>query len=136
MAVAVLDHINIVASDLARTIEFYERLLGLTRFDHPMFAGPEPTGAWLCDGTGHPVIHVQKYDPAQHDRHSPVPAATTGSIDHVAFRCEDYEAMRAHVDALGEFYQTFDFPPANIRQIRLTDPDNVLLELNFPLHRA
>jgi len=132
MPVAALDHVNIVSSNLARTIAFYERLLGLTQFDHPMFDRPDPIAAWLCDGAGRPILHVQEYDSTKHDRHTPVAPPTTGSIDHIAFRCEDYEAMRAHLDGLGEAYATFDFPTANIRQIRLTDPDNVELELNFP----
>jgi len=131
MAVAALDHVNIVTTDLARTVGYYGRLLGLTRFDHPMFNGPDPIAAWLCDDAGRPILHVQAYDPDKHERHSAVAPATTGSIDHIAFRCEDYDAMCSHLDALGESYETFDFPIANIRQIRLTDPNNVELELNF-----
>jgi len=131
MAVAGLDHVNIVVADLARTVDFYQSLLGFTRFDHPMFDRPEPVAAWLCDREGRPVLHIQKYDPERHARHAPVAPETTGSIDHVAFRCEDYDAMRANLDALGAPYRTFEFPQANVRQILLTDPDNVELELNF-----
>jgi len=39
--------------------------------------------------------------------------------------------MCAHLDGIGEAYRTFEFPEANVKQILLTDPDNVELELNF-----
>jgi catechol 2,3-dioxygenase-like lactoylglutathione lyase family enzyme len=58
--------------------------------------------------------------------------STTGALDHIAFFATDWPACR---DRLTRFRVTFTerFAPAlNVRQVFVTDPDGVTIELNFP----
>lgn len=129
MEVQGLNHINVVASDLARTIAFYESVLGMTAQMIPNLpAGFE--GRWLCDVNGEPIIHVVAHNSA---RHGDLAArdATTGSIDHVALACADFDGMLRRCKELGIAHRINDRQIGSLRQVFVTDPDNVVLELNF-----
>lgn len=133
MRVSGIDHVNIVAADLKRTVAFYGALLGLKRTAIPLMDRAR-TGCWLTDEAGQAVIHLQAHDPA---RHGPLRSAgdvaggDTGAIDHVAFVCSDFDAMLRHCREAGLTYRVSEPAGVNFRQLFVTDPDNVLLELNF-----
>jgi len=128
MPVLGLGHVNIVTRDLAGTKRFYKDLLGLVDAEHPPF-GPGIVVNWLADEAGRPILHLQSYDPA---RHNDPDAPTTGSIDHVAFDCADFDAVLARCESLGVAARaTAPIPGAGFRQIFVTDPNGVVLELNF-----
>ena len=128
MQVNGIDHVNIIAADLEETIRFYEDVLGLRlgkRPDEMDFAG-----GWLCDAADRPIIHLMTQDP---QRHGPAERKTmpTGSIDHVSLACADFAGMIRRCDDLGVAYRVNDRTYGELRQIFLTDPNNVVLELNF-----
>ncbi|MFC3173194.1 VOC family protein [Novosphingobium bradum] len=128
MPVSGLNHVNIVTADLEATRRFYIDLLGLAEADTSFLpAGIKAT--WLADPAGRPIVHLQRHDPARHgaDR----AGGPTGAIDHVAFDCEDFEAMQARCAALGLDFRAVDLGGAGFRQLFLTDPNGVKLELNF-----
>jgi hypothetical protein len=52
-------------------------------------------------------------------------------IDHVAFGSRGFEAMKQRLAKKGVQYRVNVVPNSTRRQIFLTDPNNVLLELNF-----
>ncbi|MDE8653964.1 VOC family protein [Novosphingobium album (ex Liu et al. 2023)] len=129
MKVEGLNHVNIVAGDLDRTVAFYETVLGMKAETIPnMPAGFD--GRWICDEGGLPIIHVQKHNPL---RHGALGArdGTTGAIDHVALACSDFAGMVRRCAELGVPHRVNDRQFGTLRQVFVTDPDNVVLELNF-----
>lgn len=130
MQVKGLNHVNIVAADLEKTIAFYETVLGMSAKAIPM-APAGFSGRWIEDEDNQPIVHVQQYDA---ERHGPLDdnRNTTGSIDHVALTCHDFDGMVQRCKDLGLDYQVNDRQFGDLRQVFVTDPDNVRLELNFP----
>jgi catechol 2,3-dioxygenase-like lactoylglutathione lyase family enzyme len=129
MQVKGLDHVNVIAENLDETASFYERVLGLRAEPTPNApAGFE--GRWLIDPAGNPIIHLMAWNAARHaglDRGS-----ATGAIDHVALACEDFAGTIRRCEELGIEYRANDRKYGNLRQIFITDPNKVSLELNFP----
>lgn len=129
MTVEALDHVNIVTRDLDRAERFYRDLLTLeTR------AAPPPltheTARWMYDSGGRAVLHLNSLAAPRHfDRD--MTAGPTGALHHVAFRCVGYDDVLARVVALGIDHRSNAVTAAGLRQIFLSDPDGVLLELNF-----
>jgi catechol 2,3-dioxygenase-like lactoylglutathione lyase family enzyme len=127
MQVKGIDHVNIIANDLDETIDFYQRLFGL-ELERPEIV-PGFRGCWLRDASGQASIHLMAFNPERHanlDRGS-----ATGSIDHVALACEDFEGMVRRCEELGVEHKINDRRFGSLRQVFVTDPNNVTLELNF-----
>lgn len=128
MAVKGLDHVNIIAADLDETTRFYESVLGFKYGGRP--SEMNFAGGWFYDENERPIIHVMTYDPARHGaperRGMP-----TGSIDHVALACEGFAGMVRRCEELGVAHRINDRKYGDLRQIFITDPNNVTLELNF-----
>jgi catechol 2,3-dioxygenase-like lactoylglutathione lyase family enzyme len=122
MSVGMLDHYNVSTRKLGDTIRFYEEVLGLTNGPRPPFNFP---GAWLYSA-GHPVLHLN--DISSTDRQQP---ADSGVIDHVAFGSRGFEAIKQHLTGKGVPFRVNQVPNSRRWQIFLTDPNNVMIELNF-----
>ena len=127
MQVNGVNHINIVAADLDRTVEFYESVLGMKARPIPV-AMPGFNGRWLCDSQGAAIIHVQGYNP---ERHGEPKSGPTGSIDHVSLTCVGFADTQQRCTQLGVEFRVNDRQFGDLRQVFITDPDNVSLELNF-----
>ena len=130
MLVKAIDHINILTLDLEGTVSFYEQALGLKRGESAA-AKMGYKGAWMFDASGHPLVHLGLKDPERDYGPEHVPGSVTGSLHHVAFACEDYDAAKARLDAFGAEYRTTEVSGFDFRQIVLKDPNNINLELNF-----
>ena len=104
------------------TVRFYEDVLGFVNGPRPPFDFP---GAWLYSA-GHPVLHLN--DISQTDRQQP---PDLGVIDHVAFGCHGFQAMKQHLTAKGVPHHVNQVPNSARWQIFLRDPNNVEIELNF-----
>ena len=122
MSVGMLDHYNVSTRKLGDTIRFYEEVLGLTNGPRPPFNFP---GAWLYSA-GHPVLHLN--DISSTDRQQP---ADSGVIDHVAFGSRGFEAIKQHLTGKEVPFRVNQVPNSRRWQIFLTDPNNVVIELNF-----
>ena len=122
MSVGMLDHYNVSTRKLGDTVRFYEDILGLVNGPRPPFDFP---GAWLYS-EGHPVLHLNDISPT--DKQQP---ADSGVIDHVAFGSRGFEAMKQHLAQKGVSFRVNVVPNSSRRQIFLTDPNNVLIELNY-----
>jgi hypothetical protein len=60
------------------------------------------------------------------------PVDRTGeTIDHVAFRLDDHEAMRLKLDRLSIPYSRMDLPELGERRLFIRTPTGILLELVF-----
>ena len=119
MALRTLDHYTVLTEDVAASVGFYETVLGLKNGERPPFAFP---GAWLYIDD-HPVLHLIGRDEVAGDG--------TGHFDHVAFRCNDYPAIKARLDENSVDYEERTVPRLEMNQIFLTGPEGVKVELNF-----
>ena len=117
-----LDHWNVFCKDLKKTVDFYEKYVGLRDGDRPPFNFP---GAWLYSA-GHPVLHIN--DISQTDKEQ---RPDSGVIDHVAFGSRGFEAMKQHLAGKGVPHRVNQVPNSTRWQIFLRDPNNVEIELNF-----
>ncbi|WP_108792114.1 VOC family protein [Erythrobacter sp. Alg231-14] len=130
MIVERLDHVNIIAHDLKQTAQFYAELLDLKEGDGPPPMRPDQV-RWMFDSSGNAILHLNSAEfPRLFDR-DVAPGDETGAIHHVALRCGDFETVKSRLDARGADYQINEVASAGLRQIFTSDPNNVLLELNF-----
>lgn len=129
MQVKGIDHVNIIAADLDETARFYGDLLGFKRGESPGTAMGFK-GAWLLDANDWAIIHLMNFNPERHGE-TKRKAMPTGSIDHVALACHDFAGTIARCEELGLEHQVNDRKFGDVRQIFVTDPNNVKLELNF-----
>jgi catechol 2,3-dioxygenase-like lactoylglutathione lyase family enzyme len=131
MGVQVLEHVTIRCAQLKRTRDFYVDLMGLTEGDRPAFPF---RGHWLYLG-GIPVVHlVEASDSAgAWGRDIVIPKAEdgTGSFDHVAFRGDDFLAMRKRLQSAGVAFKERVVPGGQLSQLFVPDPEGVLVEINF-----
>jgi catechol 2,3-dioxygenase-like lactoylglutathione lyase family enzyme len=135
-----LNHFSIRTTDVDRTREFYERVLGLTVGPRPDFPFP---GAWMYRGDHQDIanaaVHIIGIDPADakglqnylggRDESS---LKGTGAIDHVAFFATGLAGMKEHLRALGVRVRERTVPNIGLHQIFLDDPNGVVVELNYP----
>ena len=139
MQIGLIEHYNIRTEKLANTVKFYTEVLGFRN-------GPRPgnpaanTGAWLYSGDT-PVVHVTAFDRNDPDRMKWVndylgprdldSLQGGGAIDHVAFRCEGYDEMVARCRSLEVPARERLVQALNLRQVFVTDPNGISIELNF-----
>ncbi len=122
MGVGMLDHYNVSTRNLDDTVRFYRDVLGFVNGPRPPFDFP---GAWLYSD-GHPVLHLNDISPTDKPQRP-----DSGVIDHIAFGSRGFEAMKRHLARQGIGFRVNEVPNSTRRQIFLTDPNNVLIELNY-----
>jgi catechol 2,3-dioxygenase-like lactoylglutathione lyase family enzyme len=131
MSVRALEHITIRCAQLKRTRDFYIDLMGLSEGERPDFPF---RGHWLYLG-GIPVVHlVEASDSAgAWTGNIVIPRAEdgTGSFDHVAFRGDDFQAMRDRLQKAGIVFKERVVPGGQLSQLFVPDPEGVLVEINF-----
>jgi catechol 2,3-dioxygenase-like lactoylglutathione lyase family enzyme len=131
LAVQALEHITIRCAQLQRTRDFYVELIGLNEGERPDFPF---RGHWLYLG-GIPVVHlVEASDNAGawgRDMVIPKVEDGTGSFDHVAFRGDDFHAMRERLQKAGTTFKERAVPGGRLSQLFVPDPEGVLVEINF-----
>ncbi|HUO44226.1 MAG TPA: VOC family protein [Burkholderiales bacterium] len=122
MSVIRIDHINITVGPekIGMIRDFYLRALDLREGPRPAFPFP---GCWLYAGE-QAIVHIAGKTPASD-------AADTGKLNHVALACDDIAAMTARFEQQRIPYRVRDVPGQRLRQIFITDPAGVVLELNF-----
>jgi catechol 2,3-dioxygenase-like lactoylglutathione lyase family enzyme len=122
ISVGKLDHYNVSTRKLGDTVRFYEDILGLENGPRPPFDFP---GAWLYS-EGPPVLHLNDISPTDKPQRP-----DSGVIDHVAFGSRGFEEMKQRLAQKGVEFRVNVVPNSTRRQIFLTDPNNVLIELNY-----
>jgi catechol 2,3-dioxygenase-like lactoylglutathione lyase family enzyme len=120
MAIRGIDHINIGTHRLEDTRAFFRGVLGLVEGWRPDFPFG---GAWLYAGDG-AVVHLVEID-------APRGPSAQASLDHFAFRIDDYDDMVRRLDAAGVAWRPIDIPGTPIRQIFIRDLNGVNIELNY-----
>jgi len=99
-------------------------VLGFVNGPRPPFDFP---GAWLYSD-GHPVLHLNDISPTDTPQRP-----DSGVIDHVAFGSSGFEEMKQRLAQKGVQFRVNNVPNSTRRQIFLTDPNNVLIELNYDI---
>ena len=131
MGVSALEHVTIRCAQLQRTRDFYVDLMGLVDGERPNFPF---RGHWLYL-SGIPVVHlVEASDSAGawgRDIVIPNPEKGTGSFDHVAFKGDDFQAMRTKLQKSGLTFKERVVPGGRLSQLFVPDPEGVLVEINF-----
>jgi catechol 2,3-dioxygenase-like lactoylglutathione lyase family enzyme len=125
MRVNGIDHVNISTRDLDASAQFYADILGLeARVPAGMTDRPDilQMGRWLFDSNDNPIVHLRKFESD---------GTSTGPIDHVALACSGWDEILARIEAKGVEHQVNDGKYVGLRQIFVTDPHGVRLELNF-----
>lgn len=120
MSLERLDHFTVLCADLERSRAFYRDVLGMVDGDRPDFGFP---GAWFYL-EARPVVHLI-------GGRSGKPAASTGSVDHVAFAACGLAETKARLKSLNIAFDERGVPGRTLRQLFLHDPDGVAIELNF-----
>jgi hypothetical protein len=115
-----LYHYNIHAQNLQATRDFLLAVLPLVQGFRPPFDFP---GYWLYLD-GHPLIHMQN--------RASGPVTGGQWIDHLAFAPFDFEAEKARLEGLGIGYAVGGIPGTGIRQLFVTGPERLKLELQCP----
>ena len=138
MRISTLENYNIRTERLAETIAFYTSVLEFSEGKRP---GNPPPGAWLLNANQEAVVHI-----AAVDRNDAAGLARTnetlghreldslhggGAIDHVAFLAEGFEDFIARCQDLGVPARSRQVPGTQVRQVFLTDPNGISVELNF-----
>jgi catechol 2,3-dioxygenase-like lactoylglutathione lyase family enzyme len=130
MGIQALEHVTIRCAQLKRTRDFYVEFLGLTDGERPDFPF---RGHWLYLG-GIPVVHlVEASDSAgAWGRDIVIPKAEegTGSFDHVAFRGDDFQAMRARLQKAGVTFKERMVPGRRLSQLFVSDPEGGIVGIN------
>lgn len=124
MALTELNHVTVRTKQMEATRDFYVRVLGMSVGFRPDLGFP---GYWLYVGKI-PVMHLVPESAGI----GAGPSEDTGNFDHVAFLAQDYDGTCQHFRALGLEFRANDVPSARLRQLFLTDPNRVMIELNFP----
>jgi catechol 2,3-dioxygenase-like lactoylglutathione lyase family enzyme len=133
MPIETLDHYSVRTTDVDATRDFYTDVVGLHVGPRPNFPFP---GAWLYKGE-QAVVHVIGIDPTDasglQDYLGDRAGATegTGTFDHIAFVATDIDGMRTHFTEKGVPFRERDVPGLALKQIFLTDPNGVTIELNY-----
>lgn len=134
MTLSSLDHCSIRTAKLAQTRDFYVDVLGMEDGDRPDFPFP---GNWLYVD-GHAVVHLVGIDPDDPSGLIEYLGEVdlddldgSGSFDHMAFRAEQPDKLKSHLDKLGIEYRDRKVPDMDLFQVFLEDPNGVTIELNY-----
>lgn len=123
-----LFHVAIKTDDLARTLAFWTRVMGLREVARPDFGYP---GAWLACGQpgGQAIVHIYAGGPAL-GAAGALPRGTA-AIDHLSLACTGYHAFLERFRAAGLDWREFLVPGTSLWQLFVHDPSGVQLELTF-----
>ena len=135
-----LNHYSVRTLDLPASRHFYETVLGLTAGPRPDFPFP---GHWMYRGDhadiANAAVHLIGIAPGDADGlkrylgdRDPGSLKGSGAVDHIAFFADGLAAMLAHLRRLGVPFRERTVPNIGLHQLFLSDPDGVVIELNFP----
>lgn len=128
-----IEHVLIQTADIAKTVEWYVRVLGMRAGFTPDFRFPVQ---WLYLGE-RDVVHVTEggaNTSENRQRYLGQQSTATqgsGAIDHVAFRCAGLAETLAHLRAEGIAFQERQVNDQGLYQLFLFDPNGIKVELNF-----
>lgn len=127
MALEALDHYTVSCKDLVATRDFYRDVLGLEEGFRPNLGF---AGHWLYCGDV-PVVHLLMRDGAALENRNAEQGGDTGSLDHIAFRGRDVQAMIARLKAGNIPFRESRIADIGLHQLFVRDPNGIMVEMNF-----
>ena len=135
-----LNHFSIRSLETEKTIEFFEKLIGLKVGPRPDFPFP---GVWLYNGDqgswANAVVHLVAIDKNNPNglkqylgERDPKTLIGSGAVDHIAFFAEGLEEKITLLKELKIPYRERTVPVIKLHQIFLDDPNGIVIELNYP----
>ena len=133
MPISELDHYFVRCRDIERSRRFYCEALGFEVMPRPNFPFP---GYWLGVG-GKVQVHMGPDAAPEATGHYYGTSAASarnnaGVVDHIAFQGTDAPDMARHLASLGLPMRTRHIAEISLFQIFVSDPDGLMIELNFP----
>jgi catechol 2,3-dioxygenase-like lactoylglutathione lyase family enzyme len=127
-----LDHFTLRTRKPEETVRFYTDVLGVKEGWRPPFRFP---GHWLYQGDV-PIVHIITITDHENEvrgyvgeRQNDGPGS--GSVDHIAFRCQGLDAYQDRLAELGYTFHERVVPVLDQHQLFVKDPNGVTLELVF-----
>ena len=121
MKLAALDHVNVRTRNLDKMIDWYSRILGMTKGERPGFSLP---GAWMYVGDK-PVVHLVGVDRA-------LPAHQDDlRLEHFALSANGLGDFLTHIKAEHIDYKLAKVPDFPIVQVNIWDPDGNHIHIDF-----
>lgn len=120
MTIHELNHTALHVSDVARSCEFYTRVLRLEPMARPAFDFP---GAWFRLGTQQELHLIGRTEE---------PVEPRSRNNHFALRVDDIQAWERHLKSIGADFRPPKLRPDGATQIFLADPDGHCIELFTP----
>lgn len=117
MKIYELNHVALHVADVAKSCEFYERVLRLESIPRPAFKFP---GAWYLLGEFQELHLIG-------ERVQPVHSHSRG--DHYALMVDDIDAWENYFQSIGVTYEPRRTRPDGAYQIYVQDPDGHTIEL-------
>ena len=130
MPIAELDHYFIWSKDLEKSRQFYCDILGLQVMPRPTVKLP----GYRFGANGKIQVHMGQAGWSSDDGNDSVtPTYEAGAInvDHIAFIATEAEIFAKHLRNIGVAFRIRYIDFMNLVQIDLTDPDGILVELNY-----
>ena len=114
-----LDHINIRTDDPEGVKDALVRILRLDVGDRPPL---KSQGYWLY-GEGYHIVHLTKRDSN--------PGNSTGALDHVAFKDDDFDGLISRLAQDGIEYDLRVIPVSGVRQVFFKINHDIMVEVDF-----
>ncbi len=131
MPIVELDHYFIWSKDLEKSRQFYCDILGLQVMPRPAVQLP---GYWF-GANGKIQVHMGlagwSSDVEGDESVTPTPKAESINVDHIAFIASDPESFIEHLRNTEVAFRVRYIDFMNLVQIDLSDPDGILVELNY-----
>jgi catechol 2,3-dioxygenase-like lactoylglutathione lyase family enzyme len=141
MGITSLEHVLVLSDDIDATRDFYSDIIGLRAGRRPTLEFP---GHWLyAGGDGAACLHIADRvayrahaaglglgsGPGGPDSSGTRPGATAATVDHIAFDADDYDEAERRITR-GGLQGIRNQVAGGPRQLFVTDPNGVLVEIN------
>jgi len=133
MPLSHIEHFLVQTSDIAKTRDWFVRVLGMQEGDHPDFKFPV---CWLYIGD-RDVVHITEgganvsENRRRYVGQESQATSGTGVIDHIAFRASGLRETMAHLKRIGVDFKQRQVSDQGLYQLFLFDPNGIKIELNF-----
>ena len=133
MPLSHIEHFLVQTSDIAKTRDWFVRVLGMKEGYHPDFKFPV---CWLYIGD-RDVVHITEgganvsENRRRYAGQESQATSGTGVIDHIAFRASGLLETMAHLTRIGVDFKQRQVSDQGLYQLFLFDPNGIKIELNF-----